>query len=186
MNTQVYYHKVRRIYDHYLLEYMKLWATEKYRDFDDVLRFDDLKVLSEMMADAATNSPRAEIAKRILGRNHHKVVYHTGDSADALQLRKAKRILQSLGEQFSGIDFWLDDDAKGSIHKLMARGQQEESKVEDFFIVEKSGAITLITEDSAILEKIPREFRVVRIYADADSEVIDEIERVAHALRQER
>ena len=75
-----------------------------------------------------------------------------------------------------------DRGAKGSIHKLTARGQQDESKVEDFFIVEKGGRLRLITDDSAILEKIPREFRAVRIYADADPTVLRYIENLASTL----
>lgn len=179
MNTQVYYHRVRRIYDHYLSQYLRLWAVDNYKTLDDVLKYDDLKLIVQMETDANANNERSSIANRIVNRKHHKVVYETGDSADAIKLRKAKRILNTLKNEFNTIDFWLDDNAKGSIHKLTAPGQQEESKVEDLFLVNKNGEGRLITEDSAVLEKIPREFRSVRIYADAEKNVLQRIREAA-------
>ena len=185
MNTQVYFHRVRRIYDHYLTEYMKSWGAEHYKTFADVLRYDDLKVLVAISEDAECDSERSDLARKIVGRKHHRAVYQTGDSADVIQLRKAKRILDGLKKQFTDTDFWLDDGAKGSIHKLTSPGQQEEGRVEDLFIVEKSGALKLITEDSAILGKIPPEFRVVRIYADANGTYCREIELAASRMAVE-
>src|SRR5215813_61422 len=46
MNSQVYFHKIRRIYDYYLNEYMKLWAPNVYQTLDDVLNHDDESVLA--------------------------------------------------------------------------------------------------------------------------------------------
>jgi HD superfamily phosphohydrolase len=40
MNTQVYYHRLRRIYDYYLTEYMSLWGRKHYRTLSDVLRYE--------------------------------------------------------------------------------------------------------------------------------------------------
>src|SRR3954469_16890004 len=31
MSTQVYFHKIRRIYDHYLEEYCRFWGQENYK-----------------------------------------------------------------------------------------------------------------------------------------------------------
>lgn len=178
MNTQVYFHKIRRIFDHYLTEYMKLWGGDKYKSFDDVLAFDDIKLLVEINRDAKLNNERSEIARRIEKRQHHRVVHETGDSADAIRLGRVKRLFGGLQRKFKGIDFWLDD-ATGSIHKLTTPGEQEER--ENFYIIEKSGHIHLITEESAILEKIPHEFRSVRIYADADEDTLEQISDWADA-----
>jgi HD superfamily phosphohydrolase len=165
MNTQVYFHRIRRIFDHYLTEYMKLWGKDHYKNHDDVLQYDDFKLLVQMDADSKQANERTELAKRIIRRKHHKVIYETGDSADAIKLGKIKRVFGFLKKEFKETDFFLDD-AKGSIHKLTTPGSQEER--EGFFLVEKNGEMRLITEESAILGKIPHEFRSVRIYADAD------------------
>jgi HD superfamily phosphohydrolase len=174
MNTQVYFHRIRRIFDHYLTEYMKLWGKDNYKNLDDVLQYDDLKLLVQMDADSRTTNERAVLANRIVHRKHHKVVYETGDSADAIKLGKIKIIFGSIQKEFKGTDFFLDD-ARGSIHKLTTPGSQEER--EAFYLVKKNGEMQLITEESAILEKIPHEFRSVRIYADADSSILEKIEK---------
>jgi HD superfamily phosphohydrolase len=184
MNTQVYYHRLRRIYDHYLTEYMKSWGTEHYKTMDDVLRFDDIKVLNEIAKDAAANNDRSAWAKRIINRTHHKVVYETGDNADVIQLKKVKRILEVLRSKFRSVDFYLDDNAKG-IHKLTVHGQQDEQRAEDFFLIEKDGTPRLITEQSAVLEKIPSTFRTVRIYADAKPKQLERIRTAARETEKE-
>lgn len=179
MNTQVYFHRTRRIFDQYLIEYMSLWGKEHYKNIDDVLQYDDLKLLVQMDADSKVTNETTDTAKRkgllanrIVKRKPHKVVYETGDSADAIKLGKIKRVFGRLKEEFKNIDFLLDD-ARGSIHKLTTPGSQEER--EAFYLVEKKGETRLITEESAILEKIPHEFRSVRIYADSDPQTLEKI-----------
>lgn len=184
MNTQVYYHRLRRIYDYYLTEYMKSWGAENYKTMDDVLRFDDIKVLNEITKDAASTNSRSAWAKRIVNRTHHKVVYETGDNADLIQLKKVKRILEVLRSKFGSVDFYLDDNAK-SIHKLTVHGQQDEQRAEDFFLIEKDGTPRLITEQSAVLEKIPATFRTVRIYADAKPKQLVRIRLAARNAEKE-
>jgi HD superfamily phosphohydrolase len=178
MNTQVYFHKVRRIYDYYLKKYVESLFPGGYKTFDEVLKFDDQKLLVQIGRDAEDrNDP---IAKRIVERRHHKVVFRTGDSADAFELKKAKRVHAKLKETFKSPDpdFYFDN-AEGTIHRLTVPGDHEESKVEDFFIAEKSGQTKLLTDDSAILKKIPKEFRAVRIYADGSSELLARISAAA-------
>jgi hypothetical protein len=163
---------------------MKLWGRDHYESMDDVLRFDDIKLLVEISADAEGTNARSRWAKRITFRKHHKVVYDTGDNADLIQLKRAKRILCTLQRKFRSTDFYLDDNAK-SIHKLTVHGQQEESRVEDFFMIEKDGRPRLITDQSAVLEKIPASFRSVRIYADAQPARLEEIAKTARSAEKE-
>jgi hypothetical protein len=98
MNTQVYFHKIRRIYDHYLEEYKKLWGPEHYHGIRDVLDHDDLSVYSETRRDSVGDGPRSAWAKRIISRDHHRVVYETGNNADHPQLLFAKRLLEATGD----------------------------------------------------------------------------------------
>jgi uncharacterized protein len=184
MNTQVYYHRLRRIYDYYLTQYMRLWGKDHYKTMDDVLDVDDFKVLVEISKDAETSNSRSGWAKRITYRKHHKVVHETGDNADLIQLKKEKRILQALRRKFRSTDFYLDDNAK-SIHKLTVHGHQGESRVEDFFVIEKDGTPRLITEQSAVLEKVPAGFRSVRIYADASPDRLQKIRAAARDAEKE-
>lgn len=165
MNTQVYFHKIRRIYDHYLQQYSRSWGPDNYRSLDDVLQYDDLSVTMEIRKDARSDGFRRQWAERIVNRRHHKSVYQTGDSADARLLQKAKQMIEELRNRFSDCDFYLDDSPV-SIYKLWVRGDQEELQIEDLYIREPTGKLTLLTDDSAIVSKIPKKVRTVRIFAD--------------------
>ncbi len=167
MNTQVYLHKIRRLYDHYLEEYMKLWGPENYKELDDVLKHDDMSVMIEIRRDAAQNGQRQAWARRIVDRKHHRIVYETGDSADHAKLQKAKRILKEIQKQHDGVDFFLDDSPV-TIYKLSIPGDQEEQQVDDLYIQERNGGHTLLAFDSAIISKIPKQVRTVRIFAEAE------------------
>jgi HD superfamily phosphohydrolase len=181
MNTQVYLHRIRRIYDHYLTAYMQLWGAEHYQTFDDVLKHDDASVLMEIRRDALAENARSKWARRIVNRDHHRRVIETGDYADEQTLRLMRRVHRKLQEEFSEVDFYLDNAAH-DIHKLTIPGDQEPQKVEDLYIVEKDGKLKLLSNDSAIIGKIPKRVRTVRIFADANGKALDEIRSRARVL----
>lgn len=180
MNTQVYLHRIRRIYDYYLTEYMKLWGIEHHRRFEDVLSHDDTSVLMEIRRDVDAGNERSKWARRIIHRDHHRRVLETGDYADEQKLRRMRRVHRKLTEVYSDVDFYLDDAAH-DIHKLTVPGEQDPQKVEDLYIVEKDGKAKLLSEDSAIIGKIPKRVRTVRIFADANGEALEAIRTQARA-----
>ncbi len=174
MNVQVYLHKIRRIYDHYLAEYSRSWGPENYKSLDDVLLHDDMSVLMEIRKDAGREGPRKPWARRIVERRHHRVVHETGDNADQVKLQLAGRILRQLKELFDAVDFYLDDSPV-SIYKLSIPGEQEEPQVQHLYIKERNGNLRLLTRESAIISKIPKRVRTVRIFADANDQTLREI-----------
>ena len=91
------------------------------------------------------------------------------------------RVYRELKQKYTDIDFYIDD-AKHDIHKLTVPGEQDPQKVEDLYIAEKDGKLKLLTEDSAIIGKIPKRVRTVRIFADARGELLEEIRTSARAL----
>ncbi|MBZ5591514.1 MAG: HD domain-containing protein [Acidobacteriia bacterium] len=183
MNTQVYLHKIRRLYDHYLEEYMKLWGPEYYKDLGDVLKHDDMSVMQEIRKDAAQVGPRQIWARRIVDRRHHRVVYETGDNADQPKLQKAKRILKELQKHYENTDFFLDDSPV-PIYKLSIPGDQEEQQVEDLYIQQRNGGRTLLAHESAIISKIPKRVRTVRIFAEAEGNLLKAIRSDAANLER--
>jgi HD superfamily phosphohydrolase len=183
MNTQVYFHRIRRIYDHYLTEYMKLWGAENHSTFEDVLKHDDVSVMMEIRKDAKASNGRSEWARRIHERDHHRVVLETGDYADQAMLKTFRRVHRQLRVDFADVDFILDDAAH-DIHKLSVPGDQENGKVEDLYIVDKGNKITVLTQESAIIAKIPKRVRTVRIFADAKNARLEEIRKKARELEQ--
>lgn len=183
MSTQVYLHRIRRIYDYYLTEYMKLWGAEHHKTFDEVLMHDDNSVLTEIRKDALEDNERSRWAKCIVERKHHHPVLETGDSADAHDLGRMRRVHRNLNGDYPNVDFYLDD-APLDIHKLTVPDDQDQ-QVEDLYIAEKDGRRALLTKDSAIIGKIPKRVRTVRIFADAEGEQLVQIRKRARELEDQ-
>lgn len=137
--------------------------------------------MAEIRKDAKLDVESKPWAERILERRHHRVVYETGDNADYAHLQLAKRILRRLKELFEGLDFYLDDSPV-SIYKLSIPDEQGEPQVENLYIKERNGALKLLTSDSAIVAKIPKKVRTVRIFADAEGPVLKQIREKAREL----
>ena len=102
------------------------------------------------------------------------MVFATGDSADWARLQQVKRQFKELQKSFGEVDFHFDDK-QVSIYKLSIPGEQNEAKVEDLYIKEPNGKLTLLSHDSAIISKIPKEVRTVRIFADCDGDTLRDI-----------
>ena len=184
MNTQVYLHRIRRIYDYYLTEYMKLWGAENHKAFEDVIKHDDTSVLMEIRRDAQSENDRSKWARRIVERNHHRRVLETGDYADEQRLRRMTRVHRELKQKYPDIDFYIDD-AKHDIHKLTVPGEQDPQKVEDLYIAEKDGKLKVLAEDSAIIRRIPKRARTVQIFADAKDKLLEKfVVKHAHWRRK--
>lgn len=170
MFTQVYFHKTRRIYDLYLKRYLKIWYDRQYEDLLEVAKHDDVTMMSQIYEDASSGddgSERRKLARRILERKHHRVVYEDGNHADAKDKKIAVRIHKELRDRYPEVDFILDINASGSVHKFYVKGDEKEG--EEFSIYDAvAGRYHLLSEQSRIFEKVPKWFNVVRIYADAE------------------
>jgi HD superfamily phosphohydrolase len=174
MNTQVYFHRVRGIYDYYIRSYLKglLDAGRISNSIDSVLECDDLVLLNRMREDAKKGDDGVKFyAQRIIERKHHKVILEIGDHADALDMKAVKDVYTEIKEENKDIDF-VFVEGKGNTHKLFVEGDQEMH--EDLFIVDnESGTSERLTDKSKIIARIPKNFRVLRIFAD----VADDKER---------
>jgi len=147
-----------------LERYLKAWGAENYETEVRVLDHDDQSLLMQMRQDAAMNdsAERGVWARRILRRNHPKLVYETSDHADAEDLERVKEIENRLSEEFPQAEIILDAKAKGNVHTLFIRGEPD--KVDDLFVVKAGKNLRRVTEQSKILEKIPKGFWVIRLY----------------------
>jgi len=187
MFTQVYYHKTRRIYGLYLSRYLKEWYENQYEDLLGILKHDDLSLMQSIRYDADTvseNPGRREYARRILYREHHRVVYETGNHADIKDRRVAGKLQKSLEEHYPGLNFILDGDASGIVHKFYVKGDEEEG--DEFFIYDAvARRYSRLSEQSRIFEKMPKRFQVVRIYADIPKDSLPQYREFATAKAQE-
>jgi hypothetical protein len=106
---------------------------------------------------------RRRWAERITGRKHPYMLWERGDHADYLKLVEAKNIVYRLSSEFEGLEILFDDKANGWIHKLWIPGDQE--PLDNIFIVERDGSMEPFSARSKIIEKIPKQFWVIRIFA---------------------
>jgi len=103
MFTQVYMHRVRRIYDIHLKDFMKSWlGKDKITDdLDFHLNLTDNKILVAMR-EALNNEdkPGHKDAKRILERNHFKVLYSPNPGDMEINIDPNTAIYEAAKEEF--------------------------------------------------------------------------------------
>jgi hypothetical protein len=114
-----------------------------------------------------------------VGRENHQAAAplrrtRDGDNADHARLQRSKRILTQLQESYDTVDFYLDDSPV-SIYKLSIPGEQEAPQVQHLYIRERNGNLAILAHESAIISKIPKRVRTVRIFAEVDENTLEEI-----------
>jgi len=184
MFAQVYFHKVRRIYDLYLMEYMRYWARGKFTgSLLDAVRYDDQDVHAVVRRDSENGSGRRKaLASRIRNRKHHRVVFETGDCAEATDKRDIGILKEKLEQRFTNSEFILDTDAKGTIHKFHVAGDEELG--EEFKVLSRYGARPL-TKESTVIAKLPRKFAVYRLYSEGSQQELKRYRDFANEAWQE-
>jgi uncharacterized protein len=166
MNTQVYYHRLRRIYDLYLLKYFAALGDEAPTTPDQVIAHNDVTMMARIFQDAVEGEgERQKWARRITERNHHCVVHETGVDADAMGSRRSRDVLSALQQRYPDCEF-LMDKASATIHKLLVPGDYDDDELVALYLVGRDGLTRLVGEESQILRYIPRRFQCVRIFAD--------------------
>jgi HD superfamily phosphohydrolase len=170
MNTQVYYHRLRRIYDLYLKEYFKTKGNSDFDSSEKILSHNDMTMITEIIRDAdKVGASFQPWAQRIRDRRHHRLVYESDEDAGAVEIKRVRSVLDKIKDDYPMIDFqW--DRANVSIHKLLLPEDQEENGTVPFSMIDTDGTSDLLGRRSPILRKIPRWFQVARIFADLGPE----------------
>jgi uncharacterized protein len=166
MHTQVYNHRLRRIYDLYLKEYFKAKGNEGFDTPEKVLSHNDMTMMAEIVRDAdRAREPFQPWAKRIRDRQHHRLVYESDEDAGAAEIKKIRRVFERIKAEYQEIDFqW--DLAEVPIHKLLLPEDRDDQGNVPFSMIDTDGTADLLGRRSPILRKIPRWFQVARIFAD--------------------
>lgn len=166
MNTQVYYHRLRRIYDLYLREYFKAKGRADFDTPDRILRHNDMTMIAAVIRDAdRTGEPFQPWAERIRDRRHHRLVYESDEDAGAIEIIKVGKVFERIKGDYPDIDFrW--DLADVSIHKLLLPEDKEPRDYVQFSVIDTDGTADLLGQRSPVLRKTPRWFKVARIFAD--------------------
>ncbi|PHS14510.1 MAG: hypothetical protein COA78_05800 [Blastopirellula sp.] len=166
MNTQVYYHRLRRIYDLYLKEFFLSLDPSNFNTPDKVLALNDFRATVQLM-DAAKDDklPGHKWAKRIVERDHHRDVFSLDERDGYLALNKAGVVFSKIVNEFPDVEFLRDFPEKTTpIHKIACPGDHDESLI-DFPLIDQGKRYSL-GERSQLLEKLPASFRIGYIFAD--------------------
>ncbi len=166
MNTQVYHHGVRRIYDLYLREYFEAKGPAFLDTPEKVLQHNDVTMMAVILQDASgMDAPWKPWAVRIRDRIHHRVVFKTSEAVDAIDLRRARQVFDQLKSEWNDLDFrW--DLADVSIHKLLVPGDRDEPALIPFPLVGPGSSGSVVGEKSHILRHVPKGFQVARIFCN--------------------
>lgn len=181
MNTQVYFHRIRRIYDFYLNEYFEALRDEGKVPTNDIgiLEQNDVNVMAQIFKEAnSSTSESAKWAKRITERRHHKLIYDIGVNSDAIDKEALERLQKKLKDTFQDVDF-LHDTSLASIHNLFVAGETEKGeRVRIMLLDSHNNVLGGVGERSQVLGKIPKNFLCGRIYGEPNSSTSGNIEDV--------
>lgn len=146
MYSQVYYHRVRRIYDLHLRDFLKDWLPGGFfpTNLKDFLLLTDNEVLSAMY-DACNNEakPGHDAAKRIITRSHFKRVYEFNPDDLNINPYAASTIYKALIDEFDE-------------QKLRFDHEKPKSSVNDFPVLRNdNGKVVSSLSLSQTLNHIP-------------------------------
>lgn len=170
MNTQVYYHRLRQIYDEYLILYHKALGEDNPDTAEKVIAQNDITMLARMIEDARTDNGELSIwAKRIIGRQHHRLIYDTGVNATLNDIKKSKKVFQELERRYPDRQFIITAP-KPRIHKLLTPDSTNEEGLVDLQVVDRNGRCKSIGYESRILSKVPESFLCALIFVNVSEE----------------
>ena len=190
INTQVYHHRIRSLYDQLLRNYISakdfeipVIENEEEEKILSLLKLNDINILSEIFQDAESNksSEVKKWAKHIAERHIFRIVLDTGFELDDNKRKKFKALAEDLHDKYNDIEF-ITIIPDVSIHSLWTQDvsddksrspdeRDDESKSFDWMkVIYKSGNKEPVGEKSLILKKIQRGFRYGRIFIDLPKE----------------
>jgi HD superfamily phosphohydrolase len=129
MYTQVYFHPVRRIYDHHLVTFVKntLPDVKFSLNLEEHLHLTDNELMTQLLAAARTPSHPGHVpARLIVNREHFQLVYERNPADVARNRRAGQLIADGLAGQFS----------ESSVHYSVYR---ERSRAFDFPVWTQTG-----------------------------------------------
>jgi len=140
MFTQVYFHKIRRAYDHHLLDFLKKFVKRYPTSLSEYLKYDDNLIFSLMHAHS-----KDEDAKRILTRNPFVEAFRTPEHIDEEQRTRFNWLRETLGRTFKDVEIFYDA-AEKSPHKF--------EKIETYVQSPSTGAPSLVQSESGIIRSL--------------------------------
>lgn len=145
MFSQVYLHRVRRIYDIHLKDFLQAWLPDGRfsLDLDVHLAMTDNEVLAEMQKAATDEGHPGHVdARRIMFREHFKLLYTPARDELARNDQGAHQVFEAAVERYGEDNVRFDRYAKGA-------GSSE------FPVLQSNGKSGSSTSVSDVLARVP-------------------------------
>jgi HD superfamily phosphohydrolase len=145
MYMQLYFHHVRRIYDIHLKDFLKKWIFDGYLPvtLDKHLKLTDNEVTAELQNAARDeNHPGHDPARRIINREHFKLLYHRNPDDIRKNSDAAEAIYGAACSKFGAENVRYDS-------------YEQKKSVLDFPILDNDGRIVSSQAKSVTLKNVP-------------------------------
>ncbi len=177
MFSQVYLHRIRRIYDIHLMDFLKEWLDggRFAIELDKHLAMSDNEVnaaIAEAARDGAMNGHAH--AKRIAQRQHFKVLYAPAKSDLERNSAAAKQVYEAAAEKYGPDAVRLDRYRKGSGSR-------------DFPVLRRDGSTAWVSNLSDVIANVPEALsHYVFIDRGLEDRASRWLESVVHKLTEPR
>jgi HD superfamily phosphohydrolase len=150
MYSQVYFHPVRRIYDKHLIDFLSEWLPngEFPTSSKGIQRYTDVEVMNAILkASEKSSSPGHDAARRIINREHFKLIYSRNSNDVEKYPTPGRAIYKALKNEYGEDRVHHDEYAeRARINQIRMLGSDDR-----------------ITSESEMLESIPQ-LMVDRVY----------------------
>lgn len=139
MFTQVYFHGVRRIYDHHLEEFLRVATGGTYpADLPAFADWDDVRVTAMLLERARSGDDQA---KRIIEREHFREVASTSDHMNSAEEVLWSTMMEEFRRTFPDAEHFVDESTKAPHGFQETELQVVLSPVENMPIVRRSDLV---------------------------------------------
>ena len=139
MFTQVYFHKIRRAFDHHLLEFLKRYVGKYPTSVSDYLDWDDNRVFSLLQKHRKDD----DNARRILERKPFKEAFTTHEHINDEQRTRFQWLWKEVQNKFKDLSMFCDT-AEKSPHKF--------EKVSTYILSKTTEKPALVWKESGIIK----------------------------------
>ena len=154
MFTQVYFHKVRRAYDHHLLGFLAKYVKKYPTSLNGYVKYDDNVIFSLMRAHMKDDD-----ARRILRRDPFVQAFTTPEHIDEEQRTRFNWLRETLSRDFKTTRIFYGA-AEKSPHKF--------EKIETYVLSPSTGAPSLVQAESGIIRSL-KNIEQYRVFTTRES-----------------
>jgi len=159
MFTQVYFHRVRRSYDHHLVEFLRHEGLEggvypRISNLEEYLGWDDVRVINLMRERSSKN----EDAQAILTRNHYVEAFQTKEHITSEEMTRFEWLFEKVCEEFRDVRIFVDDPEKEP-HKF--------EKYDLFVKLRHLDTLELVNEYSSLIKNL-KLIKMYRLFVHRD------------------